>query len=194
MTRTSYHHGRLREALVETGVELARADGPAAVVLREAARRLHVSATAAYRHFADRQDLLAAVRGEALALLAQRMLDTADPADPLLYFRGLGQAYVDFALTEPGLFRTLATTGVPVPPGPVPPDRDPFGLLGAALDDLVTAGLLPAERRPHADGVAWSAVHGLSVLLLDDLLPRDQATALTDRTLEAVAFGLLPRA
>ena len=192
MTRTSYHHGRLREELINTGVELARAGGPAAVVLREAARRLQVSPTAAYRHFSDRSDLLLAVRAAALRRLARRMLDTADPADPLLHFRGLGQAYVEFALDEPGLFRTLATPGVPLPTEEPSAEPEPFRLLSAALDALVTAGQLPAERRPDADAVAWSAVHGLAVLLLDGLLPHDQAGALTDRTLNTVAFGLLP--
>lgn len=192
MTRGRYHHGALREALVATGVELARAGGPAAVVVREAARRLQVSPAAGYRHFADRDALLLAVRHEALGLLGLRMLATADSPDPLLHFRGLGQGYAQFALDEPGLFRTFAAPGVVVRPGQAPPGRDPFGLLSEALDRLADAGLLPADRRRHADAVAWSAVHGLAVLLLDGLLPQQDAAELLDRTLDAVAFGLLP--
>ena len=194
MTRASYHHGALREALVATGVELARSGGPGAVVVREAARRLQVSPAAGYRHFADRDALLLAVRSEALGLLALRMLASADSSDPLLHFRGLGEGYARFALEEPGLFRTVAAPGVVVRPAQEAPGRDPFGLLSAALDRLVEAGLLPAERRPHADAVAWAAVHGLAVLLLDGLLPQHDAAVLLDRTLETVAFGLLPGA
>ncbi|MDP9461160.1 MAG: TetR/AcrR family transcriptional regulator, partial [Actinomycetota bacterium] len=106
----------------------ARPGGPAAVVLREAARQVQVSPTAAYRHFADKQALLLAVRREALGLLGERMLDTADRAGtdlgPLLHFRALGQGYVEFALAEPGLFRTLAAAGVVVQPGLAPEGHD----------------------------------------------------------------------
>lgn len=192
MSRGNYHHGDLREALIATGVELARSDGPAAVVLREAARRLGVSPAAAYRHFNDRQDLLLAVRRRALGMLGQRMLAHGDARDPLRRFRDLGQSYVEFALGEPGLFRTLAAPGTPVSPAQAAPSPDPFALLGQALDALVDAQLLEPEGRAHADAVAWSAVHGLSVLLLDGLLPRRESAALIDRTLDVVAFGLLP--
>lgn len=192
VTRTRYHHGQLREALVATGLELARTGGPSAVVLREAARRLEVSPAAGYRHFSDREELLLAVRREALGALGLRMLDAARAADPLARFRGLGEGYVRFALEEPGLFRTTAAPGVLVRPGQAPEGRDPFRLLSAALDDLVHAGRLSAGRRAGADAVALSAVHGLAVLLLDGLLPQADAEALLARTLDAVAFGLLP--
>lgn len=192
MTRSSYHHGDLREALITTGVELARAEGPGAVVLREAARRVGVSATASYRHFADRKALLLAVRARALSCLGQRMLDDSGDPQPLAHFRTLGQSYVAFALAEPGLFRTFAAPGIPVRPSDETADPNPFRLLGAALDDLVTAGLLAPEQRLLADAVAWSAVHGLSVLLLDGLLPRTRADELISRTLDGVAFGLMP--
>ena len=195
MSRTAYHHGALRMELLRTGLELARQGGPAAVILREAARQLQVSPTAAYRHFADKQALLLGVRREALGLLGQQMLDTAahtaEAGSPLLHFRALGQGYVEFALAEPGLFRTLAAPGVVVQPGQAPEGRDPFALLAADLDALAATGLLPAARRPRADAVAWAAVHGLAVLLLDGLLDRDDAAALTSCTLDAVAFGLL---
>ena len=161
-------------------------------MLREAARRLEVSPAAGYRHFADREALLLAVRSEALGALGLRMLEAARTSEPLAHFRGLGEGYVRFALEEPGLFRTTAAPGVLVRPGQAPEGRDPFALLAAALDRLVAAGLLPADRRLHADAVAWSAVHGLAVLLLDGLLPPEDADALLDRTLDAVAFGLLP--
>jgi AcrR family transcriptional regulator len=177
---------------VDVGVELARADGPAAVVLREAARRLEISPAAAYRHFHDKQDLLLAVRREALSALGQRMVDSACRSDPLLRFRDLGETYVRFALDEPGLFRTLAAPGVPVGPGQAAADPDPFGLLSRALDDMVDGGVLRAGRRPHADAVAWAAVHGLAALLIDGLLPRHDAGVLIDRALDVVANGLLP--
>lgn len=209
--RAAYHHGQLRAALVATATELARAGGPDAVVLREAARRVSVSPTAAYRHFQDREDLLLAVREAALRGLAQSMRDQDDgtsrrseaAADAaLLHFRALGQGYVAFALAEPGLFRTISVLPTGRQPPPLPaPEHDPLALLARALDRLVDVGVLDQTQRAHADAVAWSAVHGLSMLLLDGLLPDENAgqfppadaDVLIARVLDVVAFGLLPR-
>jgi len=212
--RSAYHHGQLRSALIATATEQSRVGGPEAVVLREAARRLGVSPAAAYRHFRDRDALLLAVRTRALALLAQRMREedarsvakSASPADSALgRFRALGRAYVAFAVTDPGLFRALnIAPGAGTQPPALPPDGDPFHLLVDALDRLVDTGVLQAKDRVNADAVAWAAVHGLSVLLLDGLLPRSDignpppkddgnGDALLDRLLDVIALGLLPR-
>src|SRR5690349_270783 len=108
-----YHHGRLRESLVDAGLELARESGPEAVVLRAVTRASGVSHNAAYRHFADHQDLLNAVAERCMRRLADLMrarsaeVRTRDPkrrAEAQL--RAIGRAYVEFALSEPGLFRT----------------------------------------------------------------------------------------
>ena len=83
--RTTYRHGDLRRALLDAGIELARAGGPDAIVLREATRRAGVVPNAAYRHFASRDDLLQGVRAAALAALARAMeaeLDSIDPTWP----------------------------------------------------------------------------------------------------------------
>src|SRR3954453_12487337 len=106
--------GTVRSALVEAGLELARTGGPDAVVLREVTRMVGVVPNAAYRHFADRGALLAAVRDEAVRELAGRMADRmsqvrAGPHTPTgarLRLRAVGQAYLKFARTEPGLFDT----------------------------------------------------------------------------------------
>src|SRR5919205_3722163 len=117
--------GTVRAALVEAGVELARAGGPDAVVLREVTRMVGVVPNAAYRHFADRDALLAAVRDAALSQLAQRMADgmrqvRARPQTPTgarLRLRAVGQAYLEFARTEPGLFATAFAATEHHPPG-----------------------------------------------------------------------------
>lgn len=196
-----YHHGDLRNALVDASTALAAAGGPEAVVLREAARRSGVSATAAYRHFTDRDELLGAVARRALQTLAASMRRelAAVPADDdpqhvaLDRLRAVGRGYVRFALAEPGLFRTaFDVVGVPPPPGNGGDDPSPFGLLVGCIDDLVTVGVLPAERRQGAEYPAWSAVHGLATLLLGPLAPlpaaeRDRAL---ERTLRVVVSGL----
>lgn len=178
--RGTYRHGNLRNALVEAGTLLAREGGPEAVVLREATRRAGVVPNAAYRHFADRAALLHAVSQAAMAQVAvvmeaeqARQPPTDDPAEAArARFRAVGTGYLRFAREEPGLFRTAFQV-----PGDMTTAADetaaggsgltPFELLGAALDGLVETGVLPAARRPGAEFLAWSAVHGLAVLLID---------------------------
>src|SRR4030088_97915 len=105
--RKPYHHGALHSALIKASVALAREGGPDRVVLREAARVAGVSHSAGYRHFADREALLAEVSRHARNELAAEMRRHVDRAkDPLERLQAVGTAYVDFALTQPGLFRT----------------------------------------------------------------------------------------
>ncbi|WKX68664.1 TetR/AcrR family transcriptional regulator [Streptomyces sp. XD-27] len=178
--RDTYRHGDLRNALIEAGLELARQGGPEAVVLRAATRRAGVVPNAAYRHFADRGALLHAVSQAAMAHVARTMeaeqaaLPPAeDPAAAArARFRAVGTGYLRFAQEEPGLFRTafhvpgdMAHAAADTAAGPG--GKTPFELLGTALDGLVENGLLPEDRRPGAEFLAWSAVHGLAVLLID---------------------------
>src|SRR6266516_6390251 len=111
---TPYHHGNLRNALVQAGTELAREGGPSAIVLREAARRVGVSANAAYRHFSALPELVEAVAFEALSALARSMeaelakcRRTGDAGqDAIDRLDAVGRGYIHFALNEPGLFAT----------------------------------------------------------------------------------------
>jgi AcrR family transcriptional regulator len=204
--RGTYRHGDLRRALLDAGIDLARRGGPDAVVLREATRRAGVVPNAAYRHFASRHDLLQAVRAAALSALAvametelRRLRRGPNPADDARAgLRAIGTAYLRFAQTEPGLFHTAFS--VPGDPqAAVDPAKtgkgglDPYQLLGAALDRLVEAGVLPPERRPGAEYLAWSAVHGLAMLVLDGplhRLTRVQRRAVGQRLLDMVEKGL----
>ena len=160
--RETYRHGDLRRALIDAGVALAREGGPDAVVLREATRRAGVAPNAAYRHFASHHALFDAVRTHALGALAQaierewakalKVRGAVARARALL--RAVGTGYLGFAQAETGLFRTAFVFGehdVQVPPDPARTAAmglNPFELLGAALDAMVAAGALPAERRP----------------------------------------------
>jgi len=201
--RHTYHHGDLRQTLLDAGIAAARAGGPDAVVLREATRRAGVVPNAAYRHFASRDALLQAVRAAALSALAEAMeknLSKArrSPDAARASLRAIGAAYLRFAQTEPGLFRTaFAVPGDPETAGN--PDTagrsglNPFQLLSTALDGLVAAGLLPPERRPGAEYLAWSAVHGLAMLVLEGplrRLPRAQVRQIEQRLLQMVEKGL----
>jgi AcrR family transcriptional regulator len=204
--RTTYRHGDLRRALLDAAIELARVGGPDAVVLREATRRAGVVPNAAYRHFAGREDLLEAVRASALSALAVAMEEELakvrrgeKPADVARgRLRAVGAGYLRFALKQTGLFRTAFSVPTVVE-GDVNPEKagttglNPFQLLGAALDQLVGVGILPPARRPGAEYLAWSAVHGFALLLIDGPLkdvPTKQSEALAQRLLEMVEKGL----
>jgi AcrR family transcriptional regulator len=204
--RTTYHHGDLRRALLEAGTDLAREGGPDKVVLREATRRVGVSANAAYRHFADRDALLGAVVSRAQARAADvisatmdAVPDDLDPA-PLARarFRAVGVGYLRFAMDEPGLFR--AAFAVPVDLSRAASadaagasGRTPFQLLSDALDAMVDAGAMSADQRPGAELLAWSAVHGMAMLALEGPLrdlPPGAVDELAPRLVRMVDLGL----
>jgi AcrR family transcriptional regulator len=198
--RSTYRHGDLRNALVDAGVELAAAGGPSAVVLREATRRAGVSPNAAYRHFADRDALLAAVSLRCLGRVAAEMgaeLDALGGGEdsPAAELDAVGRAYVHFALREPGLFRTAFGVHVDPEPGRGAEQGGPgpYGRLVDVLDRAVALGALPQDRRPGAEAVAWASVHGLAVLLLDGPLrsvPTEQREHLLEKLLVSVREGL----
>ena len=201
--RDTYRHGDLRRALLEAGIALARSCGPEAVVLREATRRAGVAPNAAYRHFTSRQALLQAVRAAALSAVAVAMeselaslpkdLSPADFARASV--RAVGTGYLRFAQSETGLFRTafaapgeLKSEGQPDPATAGQSRLNPFELLTAALDKLVQAGVMPG-----AEFLAWSAVHGLAMLVIDGPLGNvvgPQMAQVGQRLLDMVEKGL----
>jgi AcrR family transcriptional regulator len=161
---------------VDAGLELARTGGPDAVVLREATRMVGVVPNAAYRHFADRDELLAAVCTVAMRELADRMAagvarvrgKHGDPAAARRRLHAIGAAYLEFAREEPGLFATAFALpqqhAYGAPDGGTGQERTPLGHLRAALDELVDAGVLHRGRRDGIEYPIWSTVHGLAVL------------------------------
>jgi len=216
-SRRAYHHGDLRNALTEAALEAARVGGPQGIVLREAARATGVSSTAAYRHFANHGELVEAVKGRGLAMLARAMRaelaagsPCADRGDEAMRrLRAIGRGYVRFAFAEPGLFRTVFHSGADGEPtsvrryagataagyydGTSPANDESYGLLSDALDDLVECGRLGVAERPWSDVALWSAVHGLSVLLLDTelaRLPDGEKDAIVERGLDIALGGL----
>lgn len=194
--------------LLEHAVELAQAGGPDAVVLRDVQRLAGVSNSAAYRHYSDRHALLAAVTEVAQSRLADAMaaavgaVPAAWPRDrrAVARFRATGEAYVAFALAEPGLFRTAFAfdPDTDVAPGDsadqVTPEHHPFQILVRCIDDVVTAGVLSPAKRDGLDEAAWAAVHGLATLFLDGpmrgLEPARQRL-ITERLLDVIEVGVI---
>lgn len=183
---------------------MAAEGGPEAVVLREVARRVGVSPTAAYRHFAGQQALQHAVKEAALAQLAAHLRQAAAalPSRPqddraaaaAARLVAIGEAYFAFALDQEGLFRCFCM-GLPVAADAVGGIDEPaFGVLTDSLDDLVATGGMAPERRLGADIAVWSAVHGLAMLCLDGplaALPRSEKEGMFAVTAGMVLRGIL---
>ena len=191
---------------MQAAVELAREGGPTAIVLREAARRVGVSPTAAYRHFDALDKLLEAVARNSLAALARSIeaeLAGRRPIDDMGqdawdHLRAVGRGYVHFALDEPGLFAVAFTRPKRSPAaegGKGGSGLSPRDLLEQALDGMLAAGVLAAEDRLAAATAAWAAVHGLSLLLLGPMggLPEAEREAIIEAALDLVGRGLIIR-
>lgn len=198
--KTGYHHGDLRTALIDAGLELTRAGGPDTLTIREATRRVGVSPNAAYRHFADREALLRAVAAAIQHRMVARMNDSMrrrssrEARDRL---RAVGLGYIRFALDEPGWFST-AFFGAQV--ADVPHETTiapPYVALVDALDAMVNVGALSPERREGAEWPCWSAVHGFAELALHGPLQgasRREVESLAGRTVDDIIAGLSCRA
>jgi AcrR family transcriptional regulator len=192
ISQAPYHHGDLRNALIGAAADLAGQGGPEAVTIRAAARKVGVTPTAAYRHFAGHENLLAAAKDLSLDRMAVAMRNRLaalgpepDPARAAMArLEAMGRGYVDFALSEPGLFRTAFCRpkdnllGRKVADGP-------HTMLTKSVDDLIAVGFFREEARLGAEISAWSLVHGLSMLLLDGPLanlPAGERQAVVDQT------------
>jgi len=209
-TARGYHHGDLRNALIAAAAELAAEGGPDAVTIRGAARIVGVTPTAAYRHFANQADLLAATKERAmsgmLAAMAEHLAQLPESGDAAATaidrLTSVGRGYIQYALAEPGVFRTAFTgrlhadsapTDGPSWPDPQLTEVAPYRLLGEMLDALVETGYLSPDDRPGAEAGPWAAVHGLAMLMLDGplrLAPPAEREAAIEQTLRLVARGL----
>lgn len=173
-----YHHGRLREALLEAATRLVSEVGPAGFTLREVARRAGVSHNAPYRHFRDRDALLAAVAAQGFRELAQEMEKgaKAEPS-PLGRLRGSGLAYVSFALRRPAHFTVMFDA--PMAGGMTrgrhrdlaDASAHAFSALTGLIQSCQQAGQLPSGSARERTLYAWSLVHGIAKLAVAGRLP-----------------------
>jgi len=168
-SRRSYHHGNLREALIEAALDLIADKGPAGFTFAEAARAAGVSPAAPYRHFADRDALMADVARRGFERLEAALSEAwADGRpSPMTAFQAVGRAYLAFAAEEPAYYAAMFETGLP-------PDLDPqlaqagdlaFGVMRTACETI--AATMPADRRPPAMMMSlhiWALAHGIASL------------------------------
>jgi AcrR family transcriptional regulator len=200
MSKRSYHHGNLRPALIKAALRAIAEEGPEKFTLRDVARRAGVSAPAVYRHFEDKDDLLAAVAADCAEHLGAAMVDAVAnaPADPLERFRATGIALVRFAVAHPEHFRALNLPGLAerTPAAQRAQEAAWFAeqrraLLAAQEDGLIAQ--LPVDDIMLAAGAMMS---GLAHMIVQGALgPVDDARAIELATIatRALGVGLFPR-
>ena len=186
-SKAPYHHGDLRAALIVAAEALLTRRGPAELSLRGVAREAGVSAMAPYRHFADKDALLAAVAGDGFHQFEARLREATSAApDPRAGLIAQGVAYVRFAHDQPALFRLMFGPLITKAVALEHLDRDSAPALDA-LRDAVAAAYPEADAQRRDDLVltCWSMVHGLAGLIVDGRLPASAEVA------EAMAMRVL---
>jgi AcrR family transcriptional regulator len=188
--RAGYHHGNLKEALIDAVLALIAANGPLGFTFAEAARRAGVSPAAPYRHFRDRDQLLAEVATRGFERFAAELAAAWNEAkpDPLTAFSAIGKAYLAFARAQPGYYAAMFESGIALDATPELAevgDRA-FGILRQAAEVVTTR--LPKDRRPPALMMAlhiWSLSHGIASLFGRSNAPRRGLPMAPEDLLEA---------
>jgi len=175
----AYQHGDLRRALIQAGLKLLGEHGVAGLSLRAAAELAGVSHAAPYRHFRDKNALVAAIAEEGLKLLTRSMraeIEACASREILARMRAAGHGYVSFALANPGYFRTIfgekfwPDKNDPVKAAFVAAGRESLDVLRGLIEEGVRSGQLRAGDTDQIALAAWSMVHGLSLLIIDGQL------------------------
>ena len=191
--RQRYHHGNLREALINAALKLIGEKGPAGFTFAEAARSAGVSAAAPYRHFRDRDDLMADVACRGFEQLADALATAWNDGtpDPLTAFDRIGRAYLTFARAEPAYYAAMFESQVPPDASPalVNANDEAFGVFRHAADTVCMQ--LPASGRPPALMVAlhvWSVAHGIASLFARGDMARRKLPMPPEELLEAAVL------
>jgi AcrR family transcriptional regulator len=192
--RRGYHHGNLREALLEGAKQLIGERGPQGFTLTEAARRAGVSPSAPYRHFKDREEVLAELCRRGVALFGRRLEaaagGTRDPAEAL---QRMGPAYLAFAREEPGYYAAMFSvqseeTGGEAEKG------SPFEALTGTIGALLPGGAGVAARNPRLVAMqVWALSHGVAMLERAGLPAHESGAPAAEAVLEKGVTALLGR-
>jgi len=194
--KRGYHHGNLPSALVAAGLALVESRGVGALSLREVAASARVSATAVYRHFADKDALLAAIAAEGFAKLNAEFdaaVSAGGAQDPVSRLHALGSAYVRQALGHPGLFRLMfgSRQGSRARDARL---NEEASRAYHTLEAAVAACIGGAANRKTISATtvaAWSMVHGYAMLCLDGQLSRYPPDLLPDTP--SILASLIPK-
>ena len=176
---SSYHHGNLREALIEEASELLVEVGLSGLTLREAARRAGVSPGAPYRHFPDKESLLAELAVRGFQRLGSELLDTAGRfAEPTERLAQIGNTYILFALAHRALHRLMfgGYFDDALHPEVKNASRAAFVPVKVAIEDLVSSRGLPTDDTSALELATWSFVHGFASLILNGQVHDEETT------------------
>jgi AcrR family transcriptional regulator len=195
IARKAYHHGDLRDSLLEEAERMLEEQGPAGLSLRKLGRKLGVTPGAPYRHFEDKDALLAALAAEGYRRLRDHMLQGRDEAvGGEQRLKQAGTGYLRFATEHPELFRLMFGW---IPSRDIPELHEAGEAAFAALDEILreceAEGVL---RRSVTDAglFAWSVVHGAAFLLIDDRLkldmPAPSAECILDHLHDSIWSGI----
>lgn len=186
--KDNYHHGNLRQTLLDLARKQLEKEGPNSLSLRALAQKAGVSPMAPYRHFPTHGDLIADLASIGFAELRERMV-CADHKDPRRALAGFAGAYVTYALENPAMFHLMYGSAIPTPEaGQAEDEATVLGLVSRRL-----AEILPQERLAEARLAGWAIIHGLATLIAQNRLrtPLKDVAAVAARMTEIVLNGLL---
>ena len=194
----SYHHGNLREALIEAGLKLIEEKGVRALTLREIGSQVAVSRSAAYRHFADKEDLLAAIceAGFVQFAAALELARRNAPTDFASRLTAMALAYVRFAMKHPAHYEVMFGSLQPADPARLRGSESAvrvFGILKQTIRDGQQSGHVRPGDSVALARLVWAQVHGISTLRLEpDLTTRGAGTRFVRFCAEVLLAGLAP--
>jgi len=194
-----YHHGDLRDALLREATAAIREHGPSAITLRAIARRAGVSHAAPYRHFKNKEGLIAAVSAQGFAQLTQVLLQAQAPFEnPLTRFERLSRAYVQFAVANTEIFRLMFSSELAdkdAHPELAEAARAAFDLVTTTVAACQAIGLVRQGDPADLSIAGWSMTHGLAVLLADQQIlatSGEELDALVQQASATLYIGMRP--
>jgi AcrR family transcriptional regulator len=196
MSKKKYHHGDLKNALIEAGIEILAKDGLGALSLREVARQAGVSHTAPYAHYTDKQALIAAIATAGYEKLYAKLADViqrcqASPAQQLVE---AGWAYLEFAFDEPDHFK-ITFSGVIEKekdyPAFVEISQKSFKLVVKIIETCQQTGVLPVGPSDLIAVSVWSLLHGLAPLILEEQISHTILDRYTSKEILVVSLNLM---
>ncbi len=196
MKKKTYHHGELRQALIDTALELVTERGISEWSLREVARRIGVSHAAPYRHFADQESLLGAVAEKGFEQMGEYLAAALENTslDSIKRLQAIGLAYVQYAIAHPAEYQVMfryCRQGKDSAENWEQAANKTFMILVNVIQEGQEAGLLRLENPETLAQVAWSLVHGISMLFIDGRLcssPEELTDLATHQMIEGIAL------
>lgn len=195
---SSYHHGNLKEELLQTALEMIETDGLDSITLRELTQRLGTSRSAVYRHFASKEALILGVieKGyEQLNLLFTPIFEDRTQS-VAVRFETMGRAYLDFAIEHPNLYRLLFGEKFRQEREEICDYKNETQAAGlyaliALLTEAQEEGIIARENPMVQAAMVWASIHGLASLLIDGhLLMSDNMEAIYEYSIGVLLKGL----